>query len=133
MAHAVPAGLTPAEGRRFGLLVGAAFLLLAGLSRWRGHDLAPAILATLGTILVAGGLLLPARLDPIHRGWMAFGLLLSRFTTPVFMGALYFLAITPMGLVMRAFGHRPLNPSRGAESLWVRHQSSSDHSMERQY
>ncbi len=133
MANAVPARLTPAEGRRFGLLVGAAFLVLAGLSRWRGHDLAPAILGTLGAVLVAGGVLLPARLGPIHRGWMAFGLLLSRFTTPIFMGALYFLAITPMGLVMRAFGHRPLDPPRGAASLWVRHQSSSDHSMERQY
>lgn len=133
MAHPIPAGLTAAEGRRFGLVVGGAFLGLAALSRWRGHDLAPVILAVLGAVLLLAGLAAPKRLGPVFRTWMAFGLLLSRITTPVFMAALYFAAITPMGLAMRAFGRRPLDPPKGAASFWVRHQSSSGHSMERQY
>ena len=36
----VPARLTPAEGRKFGLTVGAAFLVLAAIPWWRGHRIA---------------------------------------------------------------------------------------------
>jgi hypothetical protein len=133
MAHDVPARLTPAEGRRFGLTVGGVFLALAAVSQWRGHDLAPVVMAGLGGTLVVAGAIIPAALSPVFRAWMAFGLLLSRVTTPLFMGAPYFLAITPMGLVMRAFGRSPLRgPTKGA-TYWMKHESASGHSMTRQY
>jgi len=133
MAHEVPARLTPAEGRRFGLTVGGVFLALAAVSRWRGHDLAPVVLAALGGTLVVAGAVIPAALAPVFRGWMALGLLLSRVTTPLFMGALYFLAIMPMGLVMRAFGRSPLRGRPKGSSYWMKHESASGHSMTRQY
>lgn len=133
MAHEVPARLTPAEGRRFGLTVGGVFLALGAVSWWRGHDLAPVVLAAVGGALVVAGVAIPAALGPVFRGWMAVGLLLSRVTTPLFMGALYFLAIMPMGLVMRAFGRSPLRGRGKGASYWTRHESASGHSMTRQY
>ena len=83
MENGIPARLSRAELRRFGLVVGGAFLVLAAVLWWRGQGLAPTIAATLGTALVAGGLLVPGRLGPVYRGWMGLAVLLSKVTTPV--------------------------------------------------
>jgi hypothetical protein len=113
----VPARLSPAEGRRFGITVGLAFLALALLFWWRGHDLPRAVTGVAAAAFILGGLLLPAYMGPVYRVWMRFGLALSRVTTPVFMGIIFFLVITPFGLVARAVGHRPLKP-RAADTFW---------------
>jgi hypothetical protein len=115
----VPTRLSARAGRHFGLQVGAAFLVLAGLASWRGHARYAMVLGALGGALVIGGLLVPGRMDPIYRGWMRLATAISRVTTPVVMGALYFLVLTPTGLLLRAFGHRSLGPARGASSAWV--------------
>ena len=43
---------------------------------------------------------------------MALALAISKITTPVFMGIMFFLVITPAGLLARLVGHRPLVPRR---------------------
>jgi hypothetical protein len=50
----------------------------------------------------------PALLLPLNRLWFQLGLLMHRVVNPLVMGLLYFLAITPMGFVMRVCGKRPL-------------------------
>jgi hypothetical protein len=133
VAKQVPARLTIQERRRFGLTVGGAFLVLAALSRWRGHDVAPLVLAGLGAGLVLAGAIVPSLLGPVYLWWMALARILSKVTTPIFMGLVYFGAIMPTGLVMRALGRNPLRARARDGSYWVQHQSSSDHSMTRQF
>lgn len=118
MAGGIPAGLTPGEGRRFGLVVGSAFLVLGGVLWWRTHHTAASAVLLLGTVLVLAGLLVPGRLGPVYRAWMALALLISKVTTPVFMGIVYFLVITPIGLLARLAGHRPVSRPRGAATHW---------------
>jgi hypothetical protein len=118
LATGIPARLTPAEGRRFGFVVGTAFLLLGGVSRWRGHEVVPLVLWAIGGALVLGGLLIPGSLGPVYRAWMRLAHLLSRVTTPVFMGLIYFLLFTPVGIARRLFGGNALVRSRG-DSFWV--------------
>jgi saxitoxin biosynthesis operon SxtJ-like protein len=132
LAERVPARLTPAEGRRFGLTVGGAFLVLAALARWRGHSTSPAITGSLGALLLLAGILLPGRLGPVYRAWMAFAHALSKVTTPVFMSLAYALVFTPAGILMRAFGHRPLSPDRARGSFWVS-RTETRAQMERQF
>jgi len=99
-------------------VVGAAFAVLGGLLRWRGAETAALVAWSLGGALVLGGLLIPGRLGPVYRGWMALAHAISRVTTPIVMGVLYYLVITPVGIIARALGHRPLR-NRGKESYWV--------------
>jgi hypothetical protein len=129
----VPARLSPAEGRRFGLLVGGALLVLAGVLWWRGRLSVASTAGGLGVLLVAAGLIIPGRLGPVHRAWMAFGLALSKVTTPVFMGLVYFLVFTPTGALMRLFGRNPIAPNRRQATFWVARTTGPRSDMERQF
>lgn len=55
-------------------------------------------------VLLVWGLAAPGSLRPVYRGWMHFGLLLSKITTPIIMGIVFFIVITPMGLARRLAG-----------------------------
>jgi hypothetical protein len=110
--------LTPPEGRKFALTVGIAFAVLGGISRWRGHTQVPLVLWAVGGALVLAGILIPGKLDPVYRAWMGLAHAISRVTTPIFMGIVYFLVVTPIALVMRVFGYDPLQARASGSSRW---------------
>ncbi len=111
------------SNRSFGLVVGG-ILAAVGLVRW-------AIFSGGGTVTwlllgVGGGLLLsaalrPATLAPLNRLWTQLGLLLYHIVNPVVMGAVFFVAVVPTGLVMRALGKDLLRLRRdpSAASYWI--------------
>jgi hypothetical protein len=113
--------------------VGGAFLVLAGLAAWRGHSLQARAFAATGGVLVAAALAVPRRLGPIQRFWMALAMAISSVTTPVLMGIIYFLIVTPTGWVRRLAGGNRLTRARNATSFWVdrRPQSGRPVDMER--
>jgi hypothetical protein len=115
LAAGSPARLTPAEGRRFAFTLAAAFGVLAGVAWWRAHQTPATVLGALAAALAATGLLVPARLGPVRRAWMGLAHAISRVTTPVFMGVVYFLVITPIALVRRSVGGNPLRKQHGAD------------------
>lgn len=104
--------------RKFGLTVGTAFLVLAGITWWRDHLLVRNIFAGVGSVLIVGGLVAPALLGPVHRGWMRMATAISKVTTPIFMGIAYYVAVVPTGLIMRALGKNPLSAVEHDSSFW---------------
>lgn len=102
MAARVPARLTRREGRTFAFTVGGALLVMAAVAWWRGHELVAPAMATIGTALLLAGLIVPTHLGPVQRAWMRLAHAISRVTTPIAMGAMYFLVLTPAGLARRA-------------------------------
>lgn len=118
MARDHSARLTAAEGRKFGLTVGAAFLVLAAISLWRGHRIPMIVLGALGVVLVLAALIIPRQLGPVERAWMGLAEAISKVTTPIFMGAVYFLVLTPAGVVLRLVGHRALQHQPVNGSYW---------------
>jgi hypothetical protein len=116
------------------LLVGGAFLLIAGFTFWRHRPLAVfGTFGGLGTALVLTGLGAPAALARIYTAWMGFAVLLSKITTPIFMGVVYFVVLAPIGLLMRVFGRSPLR-SRAGNSAWVTRAPDARRSaLERQF
>ncbi len=86
---------------------------------WRDHNSAALVLWTLAGTLLLAGLVVPDRLGPIQRAWMGFAHAINKVTTPILMGVIYFIVITPFGLLMRAFGHNPLVPRETEGSFWV--------------
>jgi hypothetical protein len=110
--------LTAREGRRFGLTVGGAFLVLAGITWWRGSETATVILGSLGGVLALAGLVVPTHLGPVERAWMRLAHMISRVTTPIVMGVMYFVVLTPVGLVRRAVSRNPLAHPETEAGFW---------------
>jgi hypothetical protein len=142
MAGRVPTGLkvigwSPAEGRRFALPVGFAFLALAALLGWRGLTSASWVAGSLGVLLLLAGIVAPAHLGPVHRVWMRLAHALSRVTTPIFLGVVYFLVITPIALLMRISGRNPLvHRSTTDTCYWIARTASGGRTksdLERQF
>src|SRR5688500_15843174 len=99
------AEFTPQEGRKFGVTVGLAFLALATFVWWReSESIVWRIFGGAGIGLLVAGLIVPGMLGPIYKGWMKFALLLSKVTTPIFMGIIYFVLFLVTGLLRRHIG-----------------------------
>jgi Saxitoxin biosynthesis operon protein SxtJ len=120
------------DGRRFAFPVGVAFLLLSGVLLWREKDTAFPIIAGIGAVLLVAGAIAPARLGPLYRAWMRMALVISRVTTPIFLGVVYFAVLTPTGLLMRLFGKRPTVHALEEQSYW-RRTASTRSDLNRQF
>ena len=126
------ARLTPSQGRKFAFTLAAAFGALAALAWWRGSPRALVVFGALAGTLAAAGLLVPGRLGPVERAWMGLAHAISRVTTPIFMGVVYFLVIAPVGIVRRALGGNPLTSHQGATG-WVDRQAAPRGDLTRQF
>ena len=125
---------TARDGRRFGVQVGIAFLVLGSVLLWRDRSTAAAVCGSLGALLLLGGLLRPVALGPVYRRWMAIALLISKVTTPVFMGIVYFLVLTPTSLLMRVFKRNPIVHEPDDDSgYWILREPGKHGDMRRQF
>jgi hypothetical protein len=97
------------ELRHFGLLTGSLIAaLLGGLIPWlRGHSY-PAWPWMVGGALIVCGAIFPAALRYPFAIWSAAGKLLGWLNTRLILALLFYLVVTPMGLVMRLMGRDPM-------------------------
>ncbi|MCU7923846.1 MAG: sxtJ [Candidatus Thiodiazotropha sp. (ex Dulcina madagascariensis)] len=95
--------------REFGLVTGAIVAGLFGLFfPWLLEIGTPLWPWVVGGVLSIWGLAAPLTLRPVYRLWMKFGLLLSRITTPLVLGILFFGMFVPTALIMRLFQRDPM-------------------------
>jgi|TARA_B100000902_G_C27277061_1_gene899438 hypothetical protein len=66
------------------------------------------------------GLINSRILTPLNKLWFKFGLLLGKFFSPIIMGIIFFLVVTPIGLIMRLFKKDLLNLKfNNSKSYWI--------------
>jgi len=116
--HTIPE-LDPKGLREFGLVTGAAVVALFGLFFPWMLDLDwPVWPWAIAGPLWLLALIHPSGLRGIYRAWMRFGLLASRVTTPLMLGIVFFVMISPMAMVRRLMGKDPmqraLDPDRNS-------------------
>jgi len=106
--------------REFGLIVGGIFVLLSGWWLYRGKFIGVAEgMLPLGALLILLGLLWPRALVLPNRAWMLLAEGLSFVTTRIILGLVFFLVITPIGVVKRLSGWDPLSRrSARSGSYW---------------
>jgi hypothetical protein len=73
-------------------------------------------------LVMIATLAMPALLTIPNRIWLRFGLLLHRVVSPIALGLMFYIVITPVGLLMRAMGKDLLCLRRGdpSGSYWIR-------------
>ena len=122
--------------REFGVVTGAIVGGLFGLFfPWLLERSLPIWPWIVFAILGSWGLVAPTTLRPVYRGWMRFGQFMGRITTPIIMGLLFYLLITPMARIRSLLGKdsmaRHLNPD--ADSYRVISKTPSVKNLERPF
>jgi len=99
---------TPKQLRSFGFLVGGIF---AVIGVWpfivRGED------PRWWALILAAFLIFPAAIFPLalawpHKGWMWLGHILGWINTRIILGVVFYLIVTPTGLIRRWLGKDPM-------------------------
>ena len=105
--------------RKFGIAIGVILLVIAGFLFWKEKEPYQTFL-TVGTILFVLGILVPAILKPIYWIWMIFATILGWIMTRVILSLLFYIIITPIGLIPRFFGKQflELKWDKSKESYW---------------
>lgn len=97
--------VTTAVLRQFGWQMAIAWpLLFCGLLPWLFSTAIPYWPLGLGLVFLVFGLLLPAYLKPVYWLWMRLTGILGWINTRIILAILFYLVLTPVGLVARWWG-----------------------------
>ena len=76
---------------------------------------------SLALIFLIFGLLNLRILTPLNKIWFKFGIILGKIVSPIIMGIVFFVVVTPIGLIMRIIGKDLLSLKfdKNIKSYWV--------------
>ena len=107
------------SNRSFGVVFFIVFLLIALYPLLKGNDLRIWSLI-ISFIFLALGLINSKILTPLNRLWFKFGLLLGKFISLLVMGIIFFVVVTPIGIIMRLLKKDLLNLKYNKkETYWI--------------
>ena len=107
------------SNRSFGIVFFVVFLLIALYPLTNEGEIRfwSVIISLIFLIL---GLLNSKILAPLNKLWFKFGIFLGKIISPLIMGIIFFLVVTPIGLIMRLLGKDVLNLRyNDNQSYWI--------------
>lgn len=96
--------VAPPSERSFGLLFAAVAAAAMLWCAWRGFICLAVLFAAASLALAAAAVRVPSLLAVPNRLWFRLGMLLNKVVSPVVLGAMFFLVVTPVGLIRRMMG-----------------------------
>ena len=107
------------SNRNFGIVFFVVFLLIALYPLTYGGEVRIWSLI-ISIIFLILGLLNSKILAPLNKIWFKFGILLGKIVSPLIMGIIFFLVVTPIGFIMRLLGKDLLNLKHNKnKSYWI--------------
>lgn len=106
--------------RAFGAVFTVVFLLLGCWPLIKGRD--PWLWAwAISGAFLAISVFKPGLLQPLNWLWTRFGILLGMVVSPIVLGIIFYLVVTPTGFVVRLLGKDLLRmkPNAKAQSYWI--------------
>ncbi len=122
--------------RSFGLTTGVIVAGFFGLFLpWLLDHAMPLWPWVLCGVLVLWALIAPVSLRPVYKAWMRFGLLMSRITTPIILGILFFGLITPVAFVLGLLKQDPMSRKLDSQlnSYRVKSRPLKKHNLEKPF
>jgi hypothetical protein len=121
---------TKKDFRMFGLTVGGVLLALGLFMLWRERP-AHVWLLGCGAFLSLSGVLFPSLLKPLYKVWMSFAVVAGWVMTRIVLSVLYFIVVTPIGLLARLAGKRFLDLQwRSSQKSYWNHRETAGHVRE---
>lgn len=113
--------IVSSSDRSFGLVFAGFFVVLALWRWWNGWTPWGYSWLGLAAAFAALAVIAPAILAPLNRFWIKLGLLMNRVVSPLMLAMLFFVVVTPIGLIMRLIGKDllRLRHEPGARSYWI--------------
>jgi hypothetical protein len=68
----------------------------------------------------------------LNKLWIQFGILLGKIISPIVMGLVFFLVVTPTGMIVRILKKDVMGLKRGTSSYWINREYNA-HSMKKQF
>ena len=119
------------SNRNFGVVFFVVFLLIARRPLLNENELRLWSLL-LSLIFLLLGMINSKFLTPFNKLWFKFGIFLGNFISPIVMGFVFFLVVTPTGLIMRLFGKDILRLKKNKITYWI-NKDRDDSSMKNQF
>ncbi len=127
---------TKSDFRKFGITIGVFLMVVAGFLFWKDRE-SFEILLIPGLVLCILGFTIPVVLKPVYWVWMVFATILGWVMTRVILSLLFYVVITPIGVLSRMFGNQflDLKWDTSKDSYWnsrtTKQQNNEDY--ERQF
>ena len=96
------------SNRSFGIVFFVVFLIIATYPLINGDELRLWSLI-ISIVFLFLGLVNSKILNPLNKLWFKFGIFLGKIISPLVMGIIFFLVVTPVGLLMRLLNKDLLN------------------------
>ena len=107
------------SNRSFGIVFFVVFLLIALYPLTYSEEIR-IWSAIISLIFLALGLFNSKILTPLNKLWFKFGIFLGKIISPIIMGIIFFLVVTPIGLLMRLLGKDLINLKyNNNKSYWI--------------
>ena len=107
------------SNRNFGIVFFVVFLLVALYPLIHAEEIRLWSLI-ISIIFLILGLLNSKILGPLNKIWFKFGILLGKIVSPLIMGIIFFLVVTPIGFIMRLLRKDVLNLKYNKnKSYWI--------------
>ena len=107
------------SNRNFGIVFFIVFLIIALWPILKQNEIRIWSLI-ISFIFFALGLINSKLLTPLNKIWFKFGILLGKFVSPIVMGIIFFLVVTPTGYIMRLIGKDLLRLKKNKNSYWIK-------------
>lgn len=125
--------------RSFGVVFTVVFLIIALfplVGNWTAWDQVRLWSVAIAAVLLAISFFAPSVLAPANRAWLWFGLLLNKIVSPLVLGVMFFIVLTPISLFRRMFSKTSI-AMRGDDSVdsyWtMRSDDDAETSMKNQF
>ena len=107
------------SNRSFGIVFFVVFFLIALYPLIHNEEIRIWSLI-ISLIFLILGLINSRILTPLNKLWFKFGILLGKIISPIIMGIIFFLVVTPIGFIMRILGKDVLNLKFNEnKSYWI--------------
>ena len=120
------------SNRNFGIVFSIVFLIISLWPLLSQNDIRIWSLIISGIFLVLG-LINSKLLLPLNKIWFKFGIFLGNFIAPIVMGIIYFMVVTPTGLIMKMLGKDLLNLKKSNKDTYWIDKDNSNNDLKNQF